>query len=122
MSSGSSRSNLSRSRKWGLALVAVLAAALLAGAATWWWSKNMEPYWQAVRKTQVFEKESNTRVAMALLKTRGYEVQTQQGLSTSARELPAKGTLLTLRSINNTAQSEQLLTWVRQGNTLITLL
>lgn len=104
-------------RQW---LIAALAA-LLVAAGTGWWFAKYEKRWVARHHVSEAMRTNPMLAATRLLSGRGYAVTSAVTLREALRKELPQGTLLIAENggVVSTEQSERLLTWVRQGNTLI---
>lgn len=104
-------------RQW---LIAALGA-LLVAAGTGWWFANYEKRWVARHHVSEAVRTNPMLAATRLLSGRSYAVTSAVTLREALRKELPQGTLLIAENggVVSAEQSERLLAWVRQGNTLI---
>lgn len=94
---------------------------VLIGGAIWLWNDQMERHWKLVPNYQSEARKNNLLVAERLLTQRRYQLKTIPTLSQALPSLPTHGTLMLLDNNGNMSafQAQDLLRWVKAGNTLI---
>jgi hypothetical protein len=102
----------------------ILALAILTGVVAGgllWWHALMEPGWTAIMRTPEEMHKNKMHVATLLLRQRGHGVTVAGTLGETAIGTLPDGTLLMADHFGSLSQdkAEQLLAWVRRGNTLI---
>lgn len=102
----------------------ILALAILAGlvaSGLLWWHSVMELGWGPVRRAPEEMRKNSMHVAALLLRQRGHTVSVAGTLGETAIGKLPDGTLLMADHFGSLSpdKSEQLLAWVRRGNTLI---
>ncbi len=101
--------------------ILVVTALLLIAGCTWWWFATMEKRWESRPQVSAAARENSMLGATRLLSRHQHTVSTASTLAeTLMTPLPA-GTLMLAQNsgVVTREQTEQLLAWVRQGNTLI---
>jgi hypothetical protein len=102
-------------------ILALAIAGALAATVGLWWYVNMERAWGPVHARPEAMQKNRVYVATLLLRQRGHTVTVASTLGeTEIARLP-DGTLLMADSFGTLApaKAEQLLAWVRRGNTLV---
>lgn len=98
-----------------------LLGAVLCAAAVWWWYDNFEKRWSARMYVSTEARKNPMLAATRLLEKRGYRVQTEETLRGAALKPMPDGTLFIAENggIMSEKEMQQLLQWVRRGNTLV---
>jgi hypothetical protein len=98
----------------------MLAAFLLAGGG-WWWSTHMEKHWEVHTKISEAAQKNPMLAATRLLNRYRHPVTVQDTLGSALIQPLPRGTMLIVdnNGILTQQQTNQLLAWVAQGNTLI---
>ncbi|MBX9868665.1 MAG: DUF4350 domain-containing protein [Burkholderiaceae bacterium] len=93
----------------------------LIGGAVWLWNDQFEQHWVSVPNLNSEAAKNNLLAAQRLLTQRDYQVEVVPALSQALRNLPTHGTLLLLDNNGNMSrfQGDDLLRWVKAGNTLV---
>ena len=102
-------------------LLALFIAAVLTAGGIGWWNAMMELRWAPVWRQPEAMQKNSMHVATLLLRQRGHAVSVASTLGETAIGNLPDGTLLMADHFGSLSQdkSEQLLAWVRRGNTLI---
>lgn len=102
-------------------LLIIAALALLAGGGAWLWFETMELQWEATPRQSDAARDNPMLAATGLLKQNGYQVTLADSLGALSVPALADGTLVVSNAYGVLApyKAEQLLAWVRRGNTLV---
>ncbi|CUI08396.1 DUF4350 domain-containing protein [Massilia antarctica] len=101
--------------------LSVLALVALGALGTWWWYDNMELRWQSRRHISEAATKDRMLAATLLLRRNGRVVDGAGSLGELVLPKVAGGTMI-LSGASGTAlpgQAQEMLDWVRRGNTLI---
>lgn len=101
-------------------LIGAILFLVVAGGA-WWWNTYLEYRWEAQNKISEAVRENRMHAATLLLRQRGHAVSVAGSLGEMRLDALPDGTLILAdgSGVVPHDQADQLLAWIRRGNTLI---